>query len=120
MAQRGGIGSGLDSKTQKGVRREAQAKGPGRPAKRQATKAQLRQEKMAAGKKLKADRQEKAKTDHKVRNLLPTVQNARGHCRSFEQNTMFLTLFCNMYLMLPSEGQGDDSLTSHIGARTQD
>jgi len=103
MQRPGGIGSGLATDSRKGARKEAHEKGPGRPAKRQATKAQLRQEKMAAGKKLKADRQEKAKTDHKVRNLLPTVQNARGHCRSFEQNTMFLTLFCNMYLMASAE-----------------
>jgi len=63
MEQRGGIGSGLDSKTKKGTRKEKQERGPGRPAKRQASAAELKKQQLAAARQLRLDRKEKAETD---------------------------------------------------------
>ena len=92
-----GVGRSLGSQHPKGKRKVAMPKHPG-PQPKKRMSATERAEHMCEMTRRREGTRERQKMDAQIQKLAPTVQNARGHSRSFESNMMFLTLFCSLYV----------------------
>ena len=90
------VGRDLGSKHGKGKQKTKANNGPGRPRKKKKKATEKKERAQALARRNKGT-QIRQRMDAKVENYAPTVQNARGHSRSFECNMMFLTLFCSLY-----------------------
>ena len=104
---KGGVGRAMGSHGRKGQKKQKQSK-PGPKAKKVNTKAEMKK-KMDALNDLQARQAERRAQDDLVLGsrdkrgwrqkdgLLHSVINPNGNTRTFEQNLVFLTLFCSLY-----------------------
>lgn len=104
---KGGVGRAMGSNGRKGEKKQKQSK-PGPKAKKANWKAQAKK-KAEAMREIKARQAERRAQDDLVLGsrdnrgrrqkdgLLHSVINPNGNTRTFEQNLVFLTLFCSLY-----------------------